>query len=281
MAQQQRNPIPESLAGGVAEDKVERSDHVVGPPVDLGRRGQPALQQQSQPAVVGPEHRVVEPLGFVGICPGVEQQRGQRPGMGMRRLADEAAFPFAHRSGQGGEPIGAVPHEVGVGVGPVRQQQPRGRDGVGAGKLLGHPRVAEVEQRRPVARSARGRRPPRLLAQELLQPLQVGRRRGAMRAGPRQVGLRRQHRLGAADPLRRIVAIGQAGQVQKPIRLAPARCRAQLVTLFRQLRAPSPYARLSKPLLPGSGQPSAPARQPAGPPAAPAGHALTGARAPS
>ena len=190
-----------------------------------------------QPVVVGPEHRVVEPLGVVGVRPGVEQQRGQGPGMRMRWLADDAALAFAHRAGEGREPVRAPPHEVSVRVGAVREQQPGATDGVRFGKLLGHARVAEVEQRRPLARPAGRGGAAGVLAQEPLESRHAGRRGSGMRIDRRQRRPGGEHSLGAIDPGRRIVAVGQAGQIQEPRRLALLGNHREFLDMFRQ---PSP-----------------------------------------
>ena len=121
--EQQLDPVGKALGRRVTQEKVEGSDPVAGLPVDPVRGGEPALEKELQPAVVGPEHRVVEPLGVVGIRPGIQQQRCQGPGMRMGWLADDAAFAFAHRAGEGREAVRAPPHEVGVRIGAVLEQQ--------------------------------------------------------------------------------------------------------------------------------------------------------------
>ena len=219
MPEQQRDPFGKSLDHRVAEHEVECPYRVVGLPVDPVGGAEAPVEQELQPAVVGPKDRIVEPLRIVGIRAGVEQQRGQREGMGVRRLTDDAAFSFAHRTGEGGEAVGAVPHEVRVRVGPVLQQQPRRGDRVGLGKLLGDPRVAEVEQRRPLARPAGRRRPARVLAQEPAQRRYAGGRGGGKSVGRRQRRPRRQHLPRSVDALRRVVAVGQAGEVEKLLHL--------------------------------------------------------------
>ena len=234
MSEQQRHSFGEPLGGRVTEDEVECPYLVVGLPVDPGRGGETAFEQELEPAVVGPEYRVVEPLRVVGIRPRVEQHRGQCPGMRVRRLADDAALAFAHRTGKRGKPVGAVPHEVRVRVGPVLKQEPRGSDGVGLGKVLGDTRITQVEQRRPVARAARRRRPARIPVQEPPQRSDGSRRRCGMHVGRGQRWLRRQHLLRGIDPCRRIVAVGQAGEVQELFHLTGPGSRDQLIDVLGQ-----------------------------------------------
>ena len=55
-----------------------------------------------------------------------------------------------------------------------------------------------------------------------------------MRVGFRQRRTRRQYRLGAVDALRRVVSVGQTGQVQELLDLVVPGCGDKLLDVFRQ-----------------------------------------------
>jgi hypothetical protein len=218
--QQQRHPLGEALAGGLAEHEIEDPLLVGRPPVHGHGRGQPAIEQQPQPAIVRIEVGVVERLRIVGIGPRVQQQRRQLRRPRVRRLGDRTTLSETDRPRQRGEPAFGD-GGVAARIRPPRQQQPGRLDRIAAPD---DPAVTDVEQRSPAARPRGGGGPSRIAVQQRPQAVDVAGGRGRRHAGVQQPRGCGQHRLGLAPPIRRVVAqVGQAGEIDEVI---GGRCRA-------------------------------------------------------